>query len=120
MISFVAYFPTTGHEPGKGASSLATRRQAVHDFVRLRGRLVAEYLDATDPSPRDSAVFCEARRFCREHGAVLLIAGPDGLVMDKLQAPLPRRTPQPATARSPARRGIRPACDRPRFTAAAR
>ncbi len=120
MTAFVAYFPIARQEPRNGAASLAARRQAVHDFVRLRGRLVAEYLDATDPSPGKSTGFCEARRFCREHGAALLVAGPDGLAMERLQPPLPRRAPQPAIARSPARRGIRPAGDLPRFTAAAR
>ena len=120
MVAYVAYFPIAGQESRNGAASLAARRQAVHDFVRLRGRLVAEYLDATDQSTRGSTVFCEAQRFCREHGAALLVAGPDGLAMERLQPPLPRRAPKPAMARSPARRGIRPAGDLPRFMATAR
>ena len=50
------------------------RRFQVRDYVCGRGRLLAEFLDATRQDLPESLVLREARRYCREHGAVLLIA----------------------------------------------
>ena len=74
MTAFVAYVPiykTTLGSPSKG---LMKRRFQVRDFVCDRGCLLAEFLDAMRLGAPESVVLREARRFCREHDAVLLVA----------------------------------------------
>ena len=74
MIAFVAYVPIYKTTLGSPSRGLMKRRFQVRDFVCDRGCLLAEFLDATRRSAAESVVLREARRFCREHQAVLLVA----------------------------------------------
>ncbi len=74
MTVYVAYVPVYGPAERSPSKSLMRRRFQVRDFVCGRGRLLAEFLDATRPGLPESVVLREARRFCREHDAVLLVA----------------------------------------------
>ncbi|MDJ0942166.1 MAG: hypothetical protein QNJ30_01785 [Kiloniellales bacterium] len=74
MTAFVAYVPIYKTRLGSPSKGLMKRRFQVRDFVCDRGRLLAEFLDATRLGTPESVVLREARRFAREHEAVLLIA----------------------------------------------
>ena len=74
MTVYVAYVPIYGAAERSPSKGLMKRRFQVRDFVCGRGRLLAEFLDATRPGLPESVVLREARRFCREHDAVLLVA----------------------------------------------
>ncbi len=74
MTVYVAYVPIFISAGGSEPEGLMKRRFQVRGFVSGRGRLLAEFLDATRLDMPESVVLREARRFSREHHAVLLIA----------------------------------------------
>ena len=111
MTVYVAYVPIYGPAESSPSKGLMKRRFQVRDFVSGRGRLLAEFLDATGPGLPESVVLREARRFCREHDAVLLVAAGGPLRVeaaaagrgkpagDETRSPLPagqRRVRRPA------------------------
>ena len=78
MTLYVAYLPVYGTARRSRSKRLMKSRFQVRDYVCGRGRLLAEFLDATRQDLPESLVLREARRYCREHGAVLLIATTGG------------------------------------------
>ena len=81
MTLYVAYVPIFRAAEGSRPKGLMKRRFQIRDFVSGRGRLLAEFLDATRLGTPESVVLREARRFSREHDTVLLVAagGPVGV-----------------------------------------
>ncbi|MDJ0935469.1 MAG: hypothetical protein QNI93_08735 [Kiloniellales bacterium] len=82
MTVYVAYVPIFRSVEGSRPKGLMKRRFQVRDFVSGRGHLLAEFLDATRLGTAESVVLREARRFSREHGAVLLLATGGPLQME--------------------------------------
>ena len=103
MTVYVAYVPIYGPAESSPSKRLMKRRFQVRDFVCGRGRLLAEFLDATGPGLPESVVLREARRFCREHDAVLLVAAGGPLRVESADAGRPAgdeaRAPLPAGKR---------------------
>ncbi len=102
MTVYVAYFPIFRPMGGSRAKGLMKRRFQVRNFVSSRGHLLAEFLDATRLGTAESVVLREARRFSREHGAVLLLAAGGPLQIETRSAgrlraaPAGRRAPDQA------------------------
>ncbi len=82
MTVYVAYVPIFRSAEGSQPKGLMKRRFQVRGFVSGHGRLLAEFLDATRLDTPESVVLREARRFSREHGAVLLLAAGGPLHME--------------------------------------
>ena len=82
MTVYVAYVPIFRSAEGSRPKGLMKRRFQVRNFVSGRGVLLAEFLDATRLGTLESVVLREARRFSREHGAVLLLAAGGPLQME--------------------------------------
>ena len=80
MTAFAAYFPLSG-QPANGP--LARQRRRVQAYARARGRVVAEFLDASGSGREDSVVLREACRYCREHGVTLLVAADTPALADQ-------------------------------------
>ncbi len=76
MTRFAAYFPRFDRtdEPSAGAARLARQRELLARYVQGRGRVVAEFLEVSADGRGEGVVLREARRYCREHGVVLLVA----------------------------------------------
>ncbi len=102
MTLYVAYFPIFRPKGGSRAKGLMKRRFQVRNFVSGRGCLLAEFLDATRFGSAESLVLHEARRFSREHAAVLLLAAGGPLQIETRSAgrlraaPAGRRAPDQA------------------------
>ena len=76
MTSFAAYFPSFDEpgDPAGSAARLARQRALLARYVQGRGRVVAEFLEVSSNARGEGVVLREARRYCREHGVVLLVA----------------------------------------------
>ena len=76
MTSFAAYFPNfdAPGDPAAGRARLARQRALLARYVQGRGEVVAEFLEVSAGTRGDGVVLREARRYCREHGVVLLVA----------------------------------------------
>ena len=76
MTSFAAYFPSFDEpgDPAAGRARLARQRALLARYVQGRGQVVAEFLEVSAGARGDGVVLREARRYCREHGVVLLVA----------------------------------------------
>ncbi len=102
MTAYVAYVPIYGTAERSRSKGLMKRRFQVRDFVFERGHLLAEFLDATRLGTPESVVLREARRFCREHGAVLLVAAGGPLRVEPASVggyrTTPSRRPAPGQA----------------------
>ena len=92
MTAFAAYFPCFdgSGDPSEGAVRLARQRALLAGYVQGRGRVVAEFLEVSGAGQGEGVVLREARRYCREHGAVLLVAAGGPLRAIGQAAPPPR------------------------------
>lgn len=81
MIAFAAYFPIPDRpgDPVAVGLRLDRRRALLARYVARRGRVVAEFLEMSGDGKCEGVVLREARRYCRERGAILVMAAGDSL-----------------------------------------
>lgn len=86
QLNFVSYLSVEAGAHADPGAALAARRAAIAAHLSgCGGRLVAELCEIPD-APGQRTILDDALALCRQHGAVLLVAGPDQPVRD--QAPL--------------------------------
>ncbi|MCC5613107.1 recombinase family protein [Nostoc sp. CHAB 5834] len=77
--SYVAYFRVSTQRQGASGLGLAAQRTGVNSYLHNRGEMVGEFTDVESGKMNNRPELLKAIAYCKEKGAVLLIAKLDRL-----------------------------------------